>query len=86
MTNKPSGCNNPRGALDAGNMSTCVTGAQRCSAGIETQGITPRGNGHVTKKCGTDHPTCIDQRLRVNLLSPCKERHSLGNECLTHTV
>jgi hypothetical protein len=59
---KPSGRVDPRGALDAGNMSTCVTGARCHSAGIETLGIKPLGDGHVIKRCGTDHPTCVDQR------------------------
>ena len=49
---KSSGYKNPRGALDAGNMSTCVTGARRRSAGIETQGIMPRGDGHVLRDTG----------------------------------
>jgi hypothetical protein len=61
MMSKPSGHVDPRGALDAGNMSTCVTGARRRSAGIETLGTMPRGDGHVTERRGTDHPTCADQ-------------------------
>ena len=58
---KPSGRVDPRGALDAGNMSTCVTGARCRSAGIETQGIMPHDDGHVKERHGTDHPICVDR-------------------------